>query len=866
MSTDTTIIDPELTAEEQATAEASAQYTSDNVKYLKDADHIRSRPGMYIGDTGMRGLHHLAYELVYNCVDEALAGYCRNIHVTLHVDNSCSVSDDGRGIPVEVHPEIGKSTLEAIFTMVGVGGKFDKGAYKVSLGLHGMGAKAVTALSEWVEAQVQRDGRTYLQEYERGKATTEVKDVGASKRTGTRIHFKPDPLVFHENHFDYDTLETRLRELAFLNKGLALKLTDERTGKEELFKYDGGIAEFVAYLNRDEDVLHAPPIYIDQTVEVENIGHIRVEVAMQYTTSEQERFNCYTNNGANSMGGTHLSGFRDALTRTMKNYGTKQDYFKNVTPVGEDFRKGLTVIISVQHPEPQFNSQTKEKLNNLEVEGVVSGVVSEVLSRYMEENPKEAGKIMKKVALEAEAREAAAKAKKALKERKGLLNGGGMPGKLLDCTNKDREGSELFLVEGDSAGGSAEQGRARAYQAILPLRGKPLNVEKARVENMLNNNEIANLIAAVGIDIGLDVTSEESKQALEDLRYDKIILLSDADVDGQHIRTLLLTFFYRQMPLLVTHGHIYVARPPLYRVTEKKHNRFVQSSDEMHHELTARGLKGTKLAIYPRVDPQASEQAATGEPRRIEGDNLSSLMQTMTGMERDLGLEDSLVTLERRGVNLPAFLKRKSDRGLPIFRVVVGGREEWCYTEQEVDALRERERQRLGRDLVVEDTPAAGPGTAPAHMAADAFFEQELHEVKTINRCLEELRRFGLDTADLLPPERLAGREPPVRLKLESGEHGRTLSTLRDLVSEVRKLGEKGLSVTRFKGLGEMDPEELWETTLDPERRTLMQVKLDDALKADEMFRTLMGEKVEPRRDFIYANAIKVKDLDYHGA
>jgi DNA gyrase subunit B len=853
----TTIVEADLTPEEQATANAAREYTSENVKYLKDADHIRQRPGMYIGDTGTRGLHHLVYELVYNCVDEALAGYCRNIHVTLHVDNSCSVSDDGRGIPVEVHPEIGKSTLEAIFTMVGVGGKFDKGAYKVSLGLHGMGAKAVTALSEWVEAKIQREGRTHVQEYERGKAITEVKDVGVSKRTGTHIHFKPDPLVFHEVHFDYDTLEARLRELAFLNKGLALRLTDERTSKEELFKYDGGIAEFVAYLNRDEEVLHKPPIYIDRSVEVENVGSIRVETAMQYTTSEQERFNCYTNNGVNSMGGTHLSGFRDALTRTMKNYGTKKDLFKNVTLIGEDFRKGLTVIISVQHPEPQFNSQTKEKLNNLEVEGVVSGVVTEVLSRYMEENPKEAGRIMKKVILEAEAREAAAKAKKALKERKGLLNGGGMPGKLLDCTNKDRDGSELFLVEGDSAGGSAEQGRARAYQAILPLRGKPLNVEKARVENMLNNNEIASLIAAVGVDIGIDVTAEESKQALEDLRYDKIIILTDADVDGQHIRTLLLTFFYRQMPLLVTDGHLYVARPPLFRVTEKKHNRFVQSAETMYQELTARGLKDTKLAIYPRVDPQASEQAVAGEPRRVEGDELSNLMQTMVGME------EALVTLERRGVSLPAFLARNSAQGLPVFRVVVGGREEWANTAAEVDALRERERQRLGRDLVVEDAPT---GQAPAQLAVDAFFEQELHEVRTLNRGMEELRRFGLEAADLLPPVRLAGREPPMRLRLESGEQGRMLATLRDLVSDVRKLGEKGLSVTRFKGLGEMDPEELWETTLDPQRRTLLQVKLDDALKADEMFRTLMGEKVEPRRDFIYKYAIEVKDLDYHGA
>ncbi|MFM7148953.1 MAG: type IIA DNA topoisomerase subunit B [Gemmataceae bacterium] len=566
----------DLTAEELATARAAEEYTHENVKYLKDADHIRQRPGMYIGDTGSRGLHHLVYELVHNCVDEALAGYCRNINVTLNVDNSCAVSDDGRGIPVEAHPEIGKSTLEAILTMVGVGGKFDKGAYKVSAGLHGMGAKAVTALSEWVEAQVQRGGRTYTQEYERGKAITEVKDVAASKRTGTRITFKPDPVIFHETQFDYDTLEARFRELAFLNKGLGIKLSDQRSGKEELFKYDGGIAEFVAYLNRDEDKLHPQPVYVDCTEE-----NIRVEVALQYTTTESERCQSYTNNAVNPMGGTHLSGFRDALTRTLKAYGTKQDLFKNVTPIGEDFRKGLTVIISVQHPEPQFNSQTKERLNNLEVEGIVSKIVSDSLGRYLEENPKEAGRIMKKVILEAEAREAAAKAKKALRDRKGLLSGGGLPGKLMDCTTRERDESELFLVEGDSAGGSAEGGRDRMYQAILPLRGKPLNVEKARMENLLGNNEIVSLISAIGIDIGIGLDSEEREEALKKLRYGKVIILTDADVDGQHIRTLLLTFFYRQMPLLIADDHIYVARPPLYKVTERKNVRFVQTIEDM---------------------------------------------------------------------------------------------------------------------------------------------------------------------------------------------------------------------------------------------------------------------------------------------
>jgi DNA gyrase subunit B len=574
---------------------------------------------------------------------------------------------------------------------------------------------------------------------------------------------------------------------------------------------------------------------------------------MQYTTSEEERWHCYTNNANNPAGGTHLSGFRSALTRTLNTYGGKQDLFKNVTPIGEDFRKGLTVIISVQHPEPQFNSQTKEKLNNLEVEGIVSGVVSEHLARFLEENPKEAQKIMKKALLEAEAREAAAKAKQAARAKNRALTDGGLPGKLMNCTSRDRDETELFLVEGDSAGGSAESGRDRRYQAILPLRGKPLNVEKARLENLINNQEIMNLIAALGLDIGVDVGSEESEEAIKKLRYGKVIIMTDADVDGQHIRTLLLTFFYRQMPLLVAKGHVYVARPPLYKVIEKKHVEFIQTADEMQKRLIERGLKGTKLAIFP-------PEEAPGEPRYIEGSELVNLLRMMAT------LEDALSTLERRGVNLATFLSRwNPERGLPIFHVLIGGQEKWCYTRAEVDALRESERQRLGRDLVVEEAPAAGHPNGQS-LPADAFFEQELHEVKKVNAGLGELKGFGLVPTDLLPPVRVAGREPAVRLKLQSGEQGRVLASLRELVSEVRRLGEKGLSLTRFKGLGEMDPEELWDTTLNPKERILMRVHLEDALKADELFRTLMGDKVEPRRDFIYKYAIEVKDLDYHGA
>lgn len=832
----------ELSIEEQATADASEKYGGENVQILRDADHIRKRPGVYIGDVSSGGLHHLVYELIYNSVDEAVAGHCHHIQIMLNVDGSVSVKDDGRGIPVEEHPEAKRSTLEVVLTTVGAGAKFDKGSYKVSLGLHGMGAKAVTALSEWTEAEIRRNGRVYKQEYARGKATTEVKDIGAAKGTGTLITFKPDAEIFKETRFDYDTLEGRLRELAFLNKGLIFQLIDKRNGKEETFKYDGGIAEFVAYLNRSEEVLHKP-IYLEKTVD-----NVQVEVAIQYTTGDEERVRCYANNGYNPVGGTHMSGFRAALTRTLNAYGTKAEMFKNVSPIGEDFREGVTAIVSIQHPDPQFESQNKIRLLNAEVEGIVISVMNEQLGKFLEENPKDAQRIIKKVMVAAEAREAAAKAKKALKDRKSILSGGGLPGKLFDCTERDPEASELFLVEGDSAGGSAESGRDRKFQAILPLRGKPLNVEKARIENLLKNEEICSLISAIGIDIG---NSEDEN--IKNLRYYKVIIMTDADVDGQHIRTLLLTFFYRQMPRLVADGHIYVARPPLFKVTQKKHVRFVQTTDEMGRELMERGLKDTRLNVLP------APAADAPPPRVLQAEELSALMPALAR------LEGALQTLERRGLNLRDFLALYDERGLPIYRVLLGSQVQWYHRQEEVDAFRQEKGQQLGRELVIGDeTPAQSNGHGNGH--GDVLYVQELHEVHEVNRGVRELERFGLKPSDLVPAPRLAGREPPPRLVLETGDTRRLLATLRELIVEVRRIGERGLSITRFKGLGEMGAEELWETTLDPAKRMLMKVQLDDALKADEMFRILMGEKVEPRRDFIQKYALDVKDIDYHGA
>lgn len=814
-------------------------YQSDNVKVFRDAEHIRERPGMYIGDTGIKGLHHLVYELIYNSVDEALAGHCSKIQVKINKEGSISVSDDGRGIPVDEHPVEKKPTLEVVMTTVGAGAKFDHDTYKVSAGLHGIGAKAVTALSDWAEAEVKREGKVYVQEYERGQPLTEVKVKGEAHRTGTKITFRPDPEIFGDTPFHFPTLEHRLRELAFLNKGLRFILADERDGKEEEFHYEGGIAEFVEHLNRDDEVLH-PVIYIDETRE-----DVRVEVAFQYVLSNlNERTSCYANNAFNVDGGTHRSGFRLALTRSLKAYGSQEKLFRNIDPRGEDFREGLTAVISVQVPDPQLEAQTKVRLNNPEVEGIVSGVVGDYLKTWLEEHPKEAKLLMQKVTQAAEAREAASKAAKALRERKSILSGGGLPGKLMDCTNPNRDESELFLVEGQSAGGSAESGRDRQYQAILPMRGKVLNVEKHRAEKLLNNEEICSLISAVGIDIG-------NTEELDNLRYNKIVILTDADVDGQHIRTLLLTFFYRQMGRLVENGNIYVARPPLYKVTQKKKVRYINDNDDMIRQLIDRGLDGTKLSIF---NTETNEEVLA-----VEGEELNKLLAILTPME------SAILVLERRGIDLAMFVNEATEKGLPLYRVTYMGQQSYFATEEEAQAFCDEKGLHVKTSVEQEEEESESTESQEQDLTKIAEIH-ELHEVRRINRALDELKQWGLGVTDLIPQPRIAGREPDVRFTLTHGEQPRVLSHLRELMFDIRKLGERGLTVTRFKGLGEMDPEELWETTLDPERRTLMQVKLEDVIQADDMFRTLMGDKVEPRRDFIHEHALDVTDIDYHGA
>jgi DNA gyrase subunit B len=843
-------------------------YTGASIKVLEGIEAVRKRPSMYIGDTGTRGLHHLVYEVVDNSIDEAMAGYCRHIHVTLHTDGSVSVVDDGRGIPVDVHAETGTSALEVVLTKVHAGGKFDHDTYKVSGGLHGVGVTVVNALSEWLMAEVRRDGQIWWQEYEKGQAKAPVHPKGTAKTTGTTIRFLPDAGIFGKIDFDFDVLEKRLRELAFLNKGIRIRLTDERTDdrKDEEFFSSEGLSEFVAYLNRAQSVLHPPMVFVGRDEE----RAVEVEVALQYNDSISETVVSYCNNINTVEGGTHLTGFRTALTRTLNQYAktAAPAKIKDLTITGEDFKEGLTAIINVRVPDPQFEGQTKTKLGNGEVEGITARVVNERLAEFLETNPAVAKRIVVKAQLAAEAREAARKARELVRNRKGVLSGGGLPGKLMDCLTHDQGSSELFLVEGDSAGGTAEGGRDRNYQAILPLRGKILNVERARLDRVLGNEEIRNIITAVGNGIG-----EEEDPAKR--RYGKIVMMSDADVDGSHIRTLLMTFFYRQMPRLVAEGHLYVAQPPLYMIASgKKERHYVHVEDEMQAILMQTGLASASLRR-----PEAKDEA--GE---ITGERLKSLLEVVIGIEQGLrafgrrnrSLRDFLALAYKTDKNAGSGEPSKLDSReglLPLFLVEHDGKEVPFYSEKDRQEYFAAHHLHVDVESEFESSPApvvppphepSSSATAPSVPAADSHRvrEIELHEVKMLNKHLVRLRdEFGL-RANVLLPHEVTGDDPPPRFILHRDGEAHPLLDLRSLVSTVRKIGEKGMKITRFKGLGEMDAEQLWETTMDPGRRTLFQVRLEDTAAANDLFSTLMGDDVEPRREFIEKHALEVKNLD----
>ncbi len=816
-------------------------YTGASIRVLEGIEAIRLRPAMYIGGTDVRGLHHLVYEVIDNSIDEAMAGFGRSILVTIHVDGSVSVFDEGRGIPVDVHLESGKSALEIVLTKVHAGGKFDHNAYKVSGGLHGVGVTAVNALSEWLEAEVRRDGQVWRQDFEKGQPTGPVHALGPAKATGTKITFLPDSSIFPRTEFDADILEKRLRELSYLNRGVRIRLVDERgpDPRDVEFHSEEGLGEFVAYLNRAQTVLHPPVVLLGRDEE----RGVEVEVAMQYNDSISENVVSYCNNINTIEGGTHLTGFRTALTRTLNGYARDAGPSKNkdLTITGDDFREGLTAIISVKVPDPQFESQTKIKLTNADVEGIVNRVVGEKLGQFLETTPAAAKRILAKAMLAAEAREAARKARELVRNRKSVLSGGGLPGKLMDCSTHDQDSSELFLVEGDSAGGTAEGGRDRIYQAILPLRGKILNVERARLDRVLGNEEIRNIITAVGNGIGAE--EDPSKR-----RYGKVVMMSDADVDGSHIRTLLMTFFYRQMPRLVAEGHLYVAQPPLYMLQSgKKERRYIHTDEEMQEILIETGLAGALL----RPASPGGEDLDTS--REVAGERLRTLLDTVAGIEQGLR------AFGRRNRSLRDFLgmaKRPENREspasidgmLPLYLVEQDGKERAFYTEEE--------RQASVRQL--QEEGVSGVEAAPTEPAR----EIELHEVKLLNKHLTRLRdEFHLWAEELLPRE-VTGDEPPPRFVLHRDGETYPLADLRALVPTVRRIGEKGMKITRFKGLGEMDADQLWETTMDPTRRTLLQVRLEDVAAANDLFSTLMGDDVEPRREFIEKHALEVKNLD----
>ncbi len=823
----------------QGSGEQAGQYDASKITVLEGIEAVRKRPAMYIGDTGMRGLHHLVYEVVDNAIDEAMAGNCENIVVTIHADGSTSVLDDGRGFPLDIHPGTGKPAVEVCMTLLHAGAKFDKRTYRVSGGLHGVGVSVVNALSEWLEVEVCRDGGTFRMAFEQGRTTEPLKRVGSSKKTATRVQFKPDKEIFPDVGYRYETLAVRLRELAYLNKGLRIKLTDERDEKSEEFCFEEGIVAFVRHINEGKNVLTRKPIYIYRADEASNLI---CEIAMQYNDGYAENVHSFANNINTIEGGTHLSGFRTALTRTLNAYARNSKLLKNGSaPSGEDLREGLSAVITVRVPEPQFEGQTKTKLGNSEVGSFVETTVNDLFSTYLEEHPSEAKKIIQKGMQASQAREAARRARE-LTRRKGALSSSSLPGKLWDCRIRDINTTELFLVEGDSAGGSAKAGRDSQHQAILPLKGKILNVEKARVDKMLAHTEIVTIISALGTGIGVDDFD------LERRRYGKIIIMTDADVDGAHIRTLLLTFFFRQMPELIKNGFLYVAQPPLYQIKRRRHQQYILNEQGMREIQTSLGLEGAKLIVGANGNGKASE---------LSGKKLSEMVELVDELN-GLGL-----VLQRRGWMMKDFLAayRKLDGELPSHRVLLDGEEQFFYSQKEVAEFLEEKGQSLGGLEVGAAQEVAGQGEVGPHRAR-VF---DLHECKGIKRCLKKLQAKGVEFADYFgrASQERGAVASEARFRLEYGD-GEVVAMegLWQLAQAVREAGSGGLEVKRFKGLGEMNADELWETTMDPSRRSLLRVQMDDATEADRIFSILMGANVERRREFIETHAAEVRNLD----
>jgi len=838
MPEETDVLEEKVMDQQPEQPDTAEKYDASKIDKLEGLEAVRKRPGMYIGDPDERGLHHCVFEVLDNSIDEHLAGHCDRIDVNIHVDGSVSIRDDGRGIPVDMHPKWNMPAVELVLTNLHAGGKFGQGAYKYSGGLHGVGAKCVNALSDWFKVEVSRDGKVYHMAFTRGVTTEKLSVIGTSKHTGTLITFKPDPTIFTiTTEFKFDILANRLRELAFLNPGVEILMTDERVeDKKERFLYKDGIEEFVRQLGKNKQVIHPKPIVLARQKE-----EIFVDCVMQYNDSYSDQILCFANSIPNPDGGTHLTGFRSALTRAINQYAKQNNLLKEKDPTisGDDVREGLVCVLSVKLPNPRFESQTKVKLVNTEIDGIVSSIVYDGLMTFFDAHPPVAKKVIEKGLLAARAREAARKARETV--RKGALTGGGLPGKLADCSDRDPANTEIYIVEGDSAGGSAKQGRDRKFQAILPIRGKLINVEKARLDKVLQNTEIRTMITAVGTGIG-DGEGEGAFN-IEKLRYHKIIIMTDADVDGSHIRTLLLTFFYRQMPQLVKHGYVYIAQPPLYQITRRKRVEYVDDDAELNKILIQLGTEDVRLRNLADQGEMSQKQ-------------LAEILELLESLDK------YAAGLRRHGGDFGEFIERRDPQTheLPKYLVKIrdGNNESVQYFKNE-DELRVFGEANPDLRLFGADETDTSLLEKKQNGHTRRAKHVELHESKSIAELLNKISRKGFNV------EHYSAQDKPLFEVVEGeGEKAQVkpLFSIAEILSSIKEVGRRGIQIKRFKGLGEMNAKELFETTMNPANRKLLRIDVTDAIEAEEMFTKLMGDEVEPRKQFIEDNALNVRNLD----